>query len=143
MKRQLAVFALVTAFTVAPAVTFALGLTPIVPPDCNGRGGCTSICDLAQLAQNVLNDGIFTAIFLSAVLFAWAGWELVVGSSSGDTGKVKHGKDIFMYVTGGLVLIICAWLIVSVIMSALTNNSNWNVLCSQSQALSAPPLPIG
>jgi len=133
--------AVITLVTLAPVAVSALGLTPIVPTDCNNPGGCSSICDLAQLAQNVLNDGIFAAVFLSAILFAWAGWQIVAGSSAGDTGKIKQGKNIFWYVSIGLVLIICAWLIVSVIMSALTNNSNWNILCTQS--LSVPPPPMG
>jgi Type IV secretion system pilin len=132
MKRRLVILAVVTLCTVGPSVAFALGLQPIVPSDCNGSGGCSSICDIALAAQNALDDGIFIAIFLSAILFAWAGWQMIIGSSSGDTEKVKGAKKIFMYVTGGLVLIISAWLIVSVIMSALTNNANWNAICSTS-----------
>src|SRR3989344_5387860 len=46
----------------------------IVPATCNEPGGCKSICDIATVAQNILNTGIYIAVFLSAVLFAWAGW---------------------------------------------------------------------
>jgi hypothetical protein len=55
---------------------------------------------------------------------------MVVGSSSGDSSKVTHARHIFMYVTGGLVLILSAWIIVSVIMAALTGNTSWNNLCN-------------
>jgi hypothetical protein len=130
MKRRLVILAVMTLLTMGPSLAFAIGLQPIVPQDCNNSGGCSSICDIALAAQYALDDGIFIAIFLSAILFAWAGWQLIVGSSSGDPGKVKQAKSIFMYVTGGLVLIISAWLIVSVIMSALTNNPNWNAVCA-------------
>lgn len=133
---------LMTLVMLAPFAASALGLQQVVPSDCNQPGGCQSICDLATLAQNLLNDGIFVAIFLSAILFAWAGWQLVVGSSSGNAAQVKRAKNIFKYVTGGLVLIISAWIIVSVIMSALTNNSSWNNLCSQ-QSASLPFVPRG
>ena len=119
MKRKLAMLAVVTLITLAPVAVSALGLQTIVPSDCTGQGGCQSICDIAVAAQNLLDDGIYIAIFLSAILFAWAGWNMVVGSSSGDIAKVTHAKRIFMYVTGGLVLILSAWIIVSVIMAAL------------------------
>jgi hypothetical protein len=132
MKRRVAAFVFVGFILLAPTLSFAVGLQTIVPSDCNASGGCQSICDLATLAQNLLDDGIFIAIFLSAILFAWAGWQMVVGSSSGNETQVHQAKSIFWYVTIGLVIIISAWLIVSVIMSALSNNSQWNVLCSTS-----------
>jgi hypothetical protein len=130
MKRRLAILAVVTLCTLGPSLVYAIGLHQIVPDSCNGPGGCKSICDIATAAQYALDDGIYIAIFLSAILFAWAGWQMVIGSSSGDAAKVGHAKRIFKYVTGGLVLILSAWIIVSVIMAALTNNTSWNNLCS-------------
>jgi len=132
MNRRWVITAVVTLFTLAPIIASALGLVPIVPQNstCNGSGGCQSICDLATLAQNALTDGIYIAIFLSAILFAWAGWNMVVGSSSGNVTQVTKAKNIFKYVTGGLVLILAAWIIVSVIMAALTNNTGWNNFCT-------------
>lgn len=134
MKRKAALVLLVSLFTLAPIAVSALGLTTIVPWDCNGAGGCQSICDLATLAQNVLDDGIFIAIFLSAILFAWAGWRMVIAQGNPET--ISQSKKIFWYVTIGLVIIVSAWIIVSVIMSALTNNPNWNALCTQPTSLS-------
>lgn len=132
MKRRLAIVAFVTLATLTPVAVSALSLQPIVPSDCNNSGGCSSICDIATAAQNALDDGIYIAIFLSAILFAWAGWEVVIGSSAGNETQLHHGKDIFKYVAGGLVLILSAWIIVSVIMSVLTTNSSWNSLCNSS-----------
>ena len=137
MKRRVAVLAAVAMFTLAPAAVSALGLVPIIPQgsDCNDAGGCQSICDITTVAQNVLDDGIYVAIFLSAILFAWAGWQLVI---SGENPTMRtHAKHIFMYVTGGLVLIISAWIIVSVIMGVLTNSSTWNALCASGTASTA------
>jgi len=139
MKRRIALLTATLLLTLAPVAVSAVGLQTIVPKDCNQPGGCQSICDIATLAQNLLDDGIFVAIFLSAILFAWAGWQMVVASSSGNVAKRDHAKKIIMYVTGGLVLIISAWLIVSVIMSALTNNSNWNALCTQPTSVGELP----
>ncbi|HTR18901.1 MAG TPA: hypothetical protein VMH91_02895 [Candidatus Paceibacterota bacterium] len=131
VKRRFAIVALLTLLTLAPTLSSALGLVSIVPDSCKGAGGCQSICDLAQLAQNALTDGIYIAIFLSAILFAWAGWNMIIGSSSGNTAQVSQAKKIFWNVTIGLVLILTAWIIVSVIMAALTTNASWNTLCSQ------------
>ena len=137
MKRKFAMLAAVAFLAVAPSLSFALGLQTIVPSDCNGSGGCQSICDIATAAQNALDDGIYIAIFLSAILFAWAGWQMIIGSSYGNTTQVHHAKNIFWYVSVGLVLIISAWVIVSVIMSALTTNASWNSLCNQASAADA------
>ena len=111
-----------------PALALAVGLPTIVPADCNGSGGCTSICDIALLAQNVLNDGIYITVFLSAILFAWAGFKMAVASSSGDEQGVTQAKRIFYYVIIGLVVMLAAWIIVSVVMEVLTNSSTWNSL---------------
>ncbi len=116
-----------------PALALAAGLVAVVPSDCNTNGGCQSICDLALLAQNVLNDGIYIAVFLSAALFAWAGWMHM--TAGGDMGKVKQANEVFMNVFIGLILILSAWLIVSTIMSVLAGNGPtptmpWNQICT-------------
>jgi hypothetical protein len=136
--RFLIVFAFVCV--ILPSMALAVTLPQIVPGDCNDAGGCASICDLATLAQNLLNDGIFIAVFLSAILFAWAGWKMVSSSSTGNTNGVTEAKAIFWNVTIGLVLMIAAWLIVSVIMQALQSTVTWNNLCNTgSTTLSVPP----
>ena len=117
----------------APIVASAAGLKPIVPDDCNVPGGCQSICDLAQLAQNVLNDGIYIAVFLSAILFAWAGWKHM--SAGGDSHQIQEANKVFSAVFIGLILILSAWLIVSTLMSVLagggpTPTLPWNQICT-------------
>jgi hypothetical protein len=116
-----------------PVIVSAAGLTTIVPSDCTGNGGCQSICDLAQLAQNVLNDGIYVAIFLSAILFAWAGWKHM--SAGGDAGQIKKANEVFAAVFIGLIIILSAWLIVSTLMSVITGGGAaptlpWNQICT-------------
>lgn len=130
--RHLAVISIISIAVSTPAISFAAGLpTQIVPSDCNGTGGCQSICDVADLANNILNLVIFTAVFVAGVLFAWAGWKYV--TAGGDTGKAAKAKQVFWNVTIGLVIILAAYLIVQTLMSSLSHIQGWNTLCNAHQ----------
>ncbi len=130
---------LLILIAISPTIVFAGPLDkPIVP--CNGTD-CT-FCHIAQLAQNILNAGIYIAVFLSAILFAYAGWTLM---TAGGEGKVSEARKIFSNVTVGLILILAAWLIVDLIMKILVNQSYsdgilgpWNEVCPASQASTVP-----
>lgn len=120
-------------FFIAPSIVLAANALPgqIVPESCNeGIGGCKSVCDLATVAQNVLNTGIYIAVFLSAVLFAWAGW-LYLTSVAG--GEISRAKEIFVNVAVGLVIILAGWLVVDTLMRTLVGNGGsfgpWNKIC--------------
>lgn len=99
--------------------------TSIVP--CDGIN-CT-LCDVAVLAQNLINAGIFIAVFLSGALFAYAGF-LYVTTVVED--NVSQARRIFVNVAIGLVIILAAWLIVDVIMKTFLGGSfgPWNAVCS-------------
>ncbi|HEY4526511.1 MAG TPA: hypothetical protein VJK53_01550 [Candidatus Paceibacterota bacterium] len=119
-------------FFVAPTFALAAAGLPgqIVPERCNGVGGCQSVCDIATVAQNVLNTGIYIAVFLSAVLFAWAGW-LYLTSVAG--GEISRAKEIFVNVAIGLIIILAGWLVVDTLMRTLVGNGGsfgpWNKIC--------------
>src|SRR4051812_31007199 len=84
-------------FIVAPSVAMAAGVIPTIVPDtCRGQGGCQSVCDIAQVAQNILNAAIYLAVFLSAVLFAWAGFLYLtnVANSGQHTRAVEVFKNV-------------------------------------------------
>jgi hypothetical protein len=133
--------AFVLAYIATPTPTFATVLATIVPCSgvvVNGQGTNCTICSLATLAQNVLNDGIFVAVFLSAILFAWSGWKFATAESTGNPGQINEAKSAFWHITGGLVLILGAWIIVSVIVTTLTGNSTWNKLCNQAIIVRSP-----
>jgi hypothetical protein len=122
-------------FFTMPSLALAAGMVAVVPDDCNQAGGCQSICDLAQLAQNVLNDGIYLAVFLSAVLFAWSGFKHM--TAGGDMGQIKEANKVFSAVLIGLIIILSAWLIVSTLMSVIAGGGPsptmpWNQLCTAS-----------
>lgn len=123
---------------IAHCVVFVLFLLPfssyavdvpskIVP--CTGVD-CT-FCDLGQLAQNLLNTGIFVAVFLSAILFAYAGW-LYVSSGVENVGDKTAGKKIFWNVGLGLTIIIGSWMFVDTLMKLLLKGEfgPWNDVCS-------------
>ena len=116
-----------------PFFAVAAELPTIVPEDCRGANAARDcgVCDIAQLAQNALNAGIYIAIFLSAILFAWAGWKYV--TAGGESGKVKSAREIFTNVLIGLIIILAGWLVVDTIMKTFVSESAtlgpWNEIC--------------
>ena len=99
--------------------------------ECTGAGGahpCTCK-DLIKTAQNVLFTGIYLSVFLSAVLFAWAGWKMLSGKTSGDSESIGNAKKILWNVIIGLVIILAAWLIVNTLFTALTNSKGLGSFC--------------
>ena len=92
--------------------------TQIVPKTCEGKGGCQSICDVVELAQNVLNFGIFVAVVISAFLFAYAGWNML--TSGGNTEVYQKGKRVFGNVLIGLIIILAGWIIIDTLMKTFT-----------------------
>ncbi|HWP61766.1 MAG TPA: hypothetical protein VN495_04135 [Candidatus Paceibacterota bacterium] len=107
--------------SVALAATTSSGMVAIVPcggaqTDNNGLPPCT-VCSIAQLAQNILNDAIFVGVFLSAILFAYAGLKML--STPTSPGQHQKATALFRNVVIGFVIIMAAWLIVNAIMSVL------------------------
>lgn len=96
---------------------------------CEGTN-CT-ICHLADTAQNVLNAGIYLAVFLSAVLFAFAGWKYM--TAGGDPGKISSAKSIFSNVLIGILIAVASWLAVDTIMKTFVKDDGgfgpWNSVC--------------
>lgn len=122
--------ALIGAATIIPYAVSAAGMPDRIVP-CSGIDcGCA---DLAIVAQNIINASIFVAVFLSAILFAWAGWKMISGKSVGSGEAVGQAKEILWNVIIGLVVIIAAWLIVDTIVKTITANGTvqgvWNTIC--------------
>ena len=123
--RSVSAFAVALILLLAPvfiqAATMPDRIVPCDGVDCN-------LCHLAQLAQNLLNTGIFVAVFLSAILFAYAGWLYL---SNQAVGEVERAKKIFLDVVLGLVLVLGAWILVDTLMKALLGGSflPWNNIC--------------
>ena len=126
MLSKARVWLMTAVLSSVPALALAQGGLPdkIVP--CSGVD-CT-FCDLAQLAQNILNTGIFVAVFLSAVLFAYAGWLYL---SNEALGEQMRARAMFQNVAFGLAIILGAWLFVDTLMKTLLGGSYlpWNSVC--------------
>lgn len=138
LPKQFAAFTLLTfiAFvSIMPTVSLAQGggLKTIVPDKCSGPNAATQcgICEVADVAQNLLNDGIFFAIVFSAMLFAWAGWQYM--TAEGQPYKIKNAKKMFRNIIIGLLLIVGAWLVVDTLMKTVTGGNAqfgpWNEVC--------------
>lgn len=102
----------------------------IVPCDGTSVGGGTecTVCHLAQLAQNIINTGIFITVTASAVLFAYAGF-LYLTSAAQD--NISQAKSIFKNVLIGLIVLMSAWLIVDTLMKSVLGGDfgPWNDVC--------------
>ncbi len=135
-RYEVLLIVLTIALVVLPFVAFGALPDSIVPCDgtsSNGGTECT-VCHLAQLAQNLLNTGIYVAVFLSAILFAWAGWKYV--TAGGNPGKATQAREVFTNVVIGLVIILAGWLVVDTIMKTLVKEDGgfgpWNQICTGS-----------
>jgi hypothetical protein len=108
----------------SPMITLAAGIPDQIVP-CNGLD-CT-VCSIATLGQRVLNMGIYLAVFLAAVLFAWAGVKFLTNRE--NSGEISKAKSIFLNVLIGLVGVLAAWLLIDTIMYAFMGNHLWSQLC--------------
>ena|SRR3989344_3431973 len=125
--QSLAVIALVVAVTV-PTLAFAAWTDPIV--SCIDVA-CT-VCDIAKTAQNLLNTAIYIAVFMSSILFAYAGFIYITNIA--NHGEITKAKNIFANVIIGLVIILASWLVIDTLMKTLVNNDEsrfgpWNRVC--------------
>ena len=113
-------------FVFSPALAFAAGLPERIVT-CNGVD--CNVCDIAIVAQNVLNTAIFILVALSAVLFAWAGWKMLI--AQGDTESYSAGKRIFGNVVLGLVILLMGWIVIDTLMRTMLGSDfgPWNKIC--------------
>ncbi|MDO8522487.1 MAG: hypothetical protein Q7S08_04395 [bacterium] len=136
--RNLAVVAL-AIIVIAPTLVFGAVPGPIV--NCSGalpgttvdgktQAACT-VCDIAKTAQNVLNTAIYIAVFLSAILFAYAG--IIYVTNIANHGEITKAKNIFSNVLIGLVIILASWLVIDTLMKILVNEKAiigpWHQVC--------------
>lgn len=119
--RQTRLTAAIVVFIILmlPILVSAQGLPKqIVPEKCNKAGGCDSICDIVDLAQNILNYSIFLAVVLSAFLFAYAGWSML--TAGGNTEVYQKGKRVFANVLIGLIIILAGWIVIDTLLRTFT-----------------------
>ena len=111
---------IVSVLLATPSLSLAAGLV-----SCGGAG--EPACDwngLMSLINTVIHFLLFyMAIPIAAIMFAYAGFELV--SSGGSTEKRGIAKKVFTSAVIGLILAVAAWLIVSTVLSILGYEGSW------------------
>ena len=133
------------AVLLLPLAVFAQGALsqPIVPERCQGARAAweCSVCDLAQLAQNLLNAGVYILVALAAVMFAWAGFEFL--TAAGSSEKYGRAKRVFSNVIVGLVILLVSWVAVDTLMKSFVKQGSggfgpWNEVCYRGGGGAAP-----
>ena len=100
-----------------PSVTHAAGLVL-----CGGNG--EPMCNLSfafGLVNGLIQKIIFLMLPLAAIIFAYIGWQLM--SSGGSEESRSNAKKILKNMVIGLILILCAYLIIKTILTALVAGS--------------------
>jgi hypothetical protein len=76
------------------------------------------------LINNVINFILYGMVIpIAAILFAYAGFELV--TSGGSTEKRGIAKKVFTNVVIGLVIAMSCWLIVKLVLGILGYTGTW------------------
>lgn len=110
-----------------------------------GAAGECTVCDLVQLAQNIVRILIFLATCIAVLLFVYAGWLYIQASAS--PGNVSKAHGIFISTLIGLVVTLAAWLIIDTIMKTFYGDGGrwgpWNdILCDVETAQERYCVPI-
>lgn len=120
-------FAFAVAFV--PVSAFATDpLSDTIVPSCDAVdaysgvdgaifGGACQLCDLIELADNLMRFAVAFSVVAATLMFLYAGILYFTAASKPDNIKKAHG--IFIKVLAGLVLVLAAWLIVDILMKTL------------------------
>lgn len=97
---------------------FLLEAAPLVPCDGTIKSPCT-FGSFLKLVQNVINYLLILAVPIATAFFAYAGFLVMTSGDSSD----KRGKawQIFKDIGWGVFWILAAWMVVSIIVTALAN----------------------
>lgn len=86
-----------------------------IPEDCNTRECGWN--DLIALGSEILQFAIYLAVLGATVSFVVAGWKMMM--NQGNSGEIEKAKGIMAKAAIGLVITLCAWLIVDFILDNL------------------------
>lgn len=130
MVRPLLVFLaagiiLLGPLTVSAATTNFFG--PIVPNGTNGQPNC--ICPgsapsfgcVLQTVQNAISFGVSILVIIITLMIAYSGILFMVNPT--NPNQREHGRSMVTNAFIGLIIVLCAWLIVDFVMKALYNGS--------------------
>ena len=139
MKKLFYIFAL--AVVLLPSLAFAYTAPSIWPTgfwgpliSCTGDyagvgpssgvSPCTSLCDLINTIENVIYFGLSIAVFIiTPILIAWGGAMYMF--SRGKPEGISSAKKILTGALIGLLIALCAWLIVNTVITAFLGSNTY------------------
>lgn len=86
---------------------------------------CT-FTDVVLLAKNLVNFAFYLSVPAVILLLSYAGYLYM--TSAGDEGKVGQAHTIFTNVAIGFCIVLAAWLIVTTLLQALLNQTDYPIL---------------
>jgi len=123
-KKNLYIIILTTFILILPILSFAQ--TPLVQCGTTATNPC-GFSDILILINTVVHFILFyMAVPIAAIMFAYAGFELV--TSGGEVSKKEKAKKIFINVAIGLIFVAAAYLIVQTILgiAGVDTGNGWN-----------------
>ena len=100
----------------APLQAFAQTIQlfkPIVPSSCYSQaGGCTSLCDLATVVNNLIFDLNILIVFFCAFWFFGAGWDYATAGMRGQTMEMATAKMRLARVVLAIVVVLIPYILV-------------------------------
>lgn len=131
-------FVLLGIIFLIPVVSFAwIPGQPLVPQEVidfvqseNPQPSKVQACHLVDLVKNLLDFGVFLSAFIATIMFVYAGILYVTAASNAE--NLTKAKGIFGKVVLGFVIVLTAWLIVSMLLHAFTDQDlrAWtNIAC--------------
>jgi hypothetical protein len=119
---------LISAPLAAHAASFSFP-TQIFPQVCNCPGSAPAWGCIMQTFQNVIQFVIAFAVILITIFLAWAGFTYM--TSGGNPGKHELANKRIMNAVIGLLIVLCAYLLVDSILKVIYNPANpafgpWN-----------------
>lgn len=138
-----------TMLAFAPMPTHASNATffgPIVPAECHcdsqtiqgGGGTVNSAPDygcVLQVVENVINFGVTLSTIIFTIYLVITGFSFI--TSAGSSEARSRAKTRFMNVFVGLLVLLCAWLIVDFVMKTIYNQGKfgpWNGILAGNSA---------
>lgn len=108
---------LVGIYDIASAQSGTLKTRFTVPAYCNQPQTECGWVQLVQLGSEILSFGIYIAVLGATCVIVFAGWKIM--TSNGDEGAVKLGKKMLWASIVGIIVTMCAYMVVQFILTKL------------------------
>ena len=100
-----------------PSVSLAAG---IIPCDGTAANPCT-FNSLTTLVNNIVNWFLGISVSVAAITCAVAGGKMLF--NPGNAGKRAEALDMFWKTIIGMVIILCAWLVIHTVIATLVDKN--------------------